>query len=435
MAHIAFDAEVPKLRRSMLDVECSMFLRILIAAASLIFCLTSSFAQGGFRWDGKINGQPVHLLLDTGSGVPILVTQPAAKRLGLKTKPIKDQEIVSAENIVELGATKAVLELPGRDGRKGYSGKAFVDIVEKSAALTVIGVDGVAGWPLIRRRITQFDAVKGEFHFLDEVPAEAKGWAKFTIRDVDWGTLELVSTKRDGRARIFVDTGDLVFGEDAIGVPQPLWQGLKRTYPNAPAWLTGNWSSDGALNATEYRWLSHFSIGPLQLTNVVVGTINPRFATNDILIGFDTLKGFGLIVDGRRHVAYLRPTAASEAGPRSERVVLFQPSNLRSKNLIANVVDGSSAYLAGIRNGDLLLGVDRQDLAQWLANPGANWAETNHSTPMGFLRLLKASSDIPPTAQTDLKLRRGTQTILATILQKSLTIAVTAGRTNTPASR
>ncbi len=38
--------------------------------------------------------------------------------------------------------------------------------------------------------------------------------------------------------------------------------------------------------------------------------------------------------------------------------------------LVARVVDGSAAYQAGVRDGDVLLKLDERDVATWRADPG-----------------------------------------------------------------
>ena len=103
--------------------------------ASLLW-LSSGFAQDCFRWDGKINGKPARLMLDTGyGGGEVFVFRSLADRLGLKRQGLE----VRNPDGISGWPTEAVVELPGWAGRTAVRIKGQLG-------------DRVCRWFLARRR-------------------------------------------------------------------------------------------------------------------------------------------------------------------------------------------------------------------------------------------------------------------------------------------
>ena len=144
---------------------------------------------------------------------------------------------------------------------------------------------------------------------------------------------------------------------------------------------------------------------------------------------FATLKRLDLIVDGEHGLAYLRPLKTPSPPPwfvSGLAPAIFVPRNSHANDLIAHVVDGSPAFEAGIRNGDILFKIDATDAAQWLANPGAKWC-INPQVPFP---MLMASSNSPAATKLELTLRRSGQTLKASVLQRAIMILVLPEGTN-----
>jgi hypothetical protein len=301
----------------------------------------------------------------------------------------------------------------------------------------MIRVDGVVGWPLICKRITRFDAKNGKYEFLRKVPKEATRWATFTVRTnlAEAGQmLALDVPKNDGsKGVIFIDTGSV--GDGGIGLSPQLWHQWQHAHPNVPRGLVrGSGLLSDSLTVEDRAWASRFSVGALELTDVVLGEVEPAvlsWAPNEFVatFGFATLKRLDLIVDGDHGLAYLRPLKTPMPPPSflsGGAPAIFVPRNSHANDLIAHVFDGSPAFEAGIRNGDILLKIGNRDIAQWLANPGEKWC----INPQMPIPTLMASSNSPAGTKLELTLRRGGQTFKANVLQRAIMIVPLPEGTN-----
>jgi hypothetical protein len=181
----------------------------------------------------------------------------------------------------------------------------------------------------------------------------------------------------------------------------------------------------------------------LELTNVTLDRLEPLpgWASNYVVakIGFETLKRFNLIVDGKHGVAYLQPSKlwkTAMADPLGPSLLsdgggaAFAPRDLHTDDLLAYVTDGGPAFEAGIRTGDILVKVDNQDVTQWLANPGGNWRFIR----MTHLARLESPTNSPPGRQIKLTLKRNDQTFQATVLQKNVVIIGSTNQIKAPSS-
>jgi hypothetical protein len=81
--------------------------------------------------------------------------------------------------------------------------------------------------------------------------------------------------------------------------------------------------------------------------------------------GMAALKRLDFIVDGKQRVAYLRPQKTPPLPQQHNRLgATFVPRDAKSEDLILHVANGSPAYEAGIRNGDVLLKVGGRDVTK-----------------------------------------------------------------------
>jgi hypothetical protein len=295
----------------------------------------------------------------------------------------------------------------------------------------VANVDGGIGWPLIRERITQFDARTGKFHFLAGVPKEANAWVKFTLltNQAEGEVLAFELPDRDdGKGVIFIDTG-AVGREGGIDLSPRRWKEWKAANPQT--WVGFRWRSwPSGLNVSEAAWASKISIGNLELSDIVVGQTDQAenwFSPKELVavLGYQALKHLDLIVEGKGLVAYLRPVKASVQPPlflRGSGGVVFASGNSQATDLIAHVTDGSPAFESGIRNGNVLSEVDNHSITQWLTNPGRSW------TVDQVAGSVVASGNVQAGAKVELTLRRGDQTFKTDVLQKDIVILAPLGK-------
>lgn len=385
-------------------------------------CLSAGFAQDCFSWDGKVSGNPVRLILDTGYGAgEIFVYRSLAERLGLKRQ---GPEVRNAQGIVGW-PTEAVVELPEWVGHKPVRIGGQMGVYDPPGTLRrVANVDGGVGWPLIRQRITRFDARAGKFHFLNKVPKEAQTWTKFPLLEgqTEGEVLALeVPDRNGGDGVIFIDTGSV--GEGGVDLSARKWVEWKARNPKAAKGFIYTSRLSG-LNMSEAAWADKILIGGLEFSDIIVAqTDQPQdsFSPKELfaVLRFQALKHLDLIVDGERRVAYLRPVKVLAPAPSflgGRGGALFAAGKSQPGDLVAHVVDGSPAFDAGIRNGDILSEIDNHSLTQWLSNPGQNWSVDP------LTGSLMASSNALAGANIELTLKRGEQTFETAVLQRDIVI-------------
>jgi S1-C subfamily serine protease len=128
-----------------------------------------------------------------------------------------------------------------------------------------------------------------------------------------------------------------------------------------------------------------------EVTPVHLALAAPPFEAS---FGLAALKRLDLIVDGTHGVAYLRPRKSRPPPYDHSRLgAVFVPRDAQSNDLVAQIVPGSPAEEAGIRNGDVLLRVGTLDVTEWRTNPN--------------VLPLSRFWEEPPGTRLDLTLRRG----------------------------
>src|SRR5208283_2607688 len=110
--------------------------------------------------------------------------------------------------------------------------------------------------------------------------------------------------------------------------------------------------------------------GALLLTDVPVGEANPAQFTlgaagYQASLGLAALKRLDMVVDGGHGVAYLRLRRADAPPYEHNRLgAVFVPPEVHQNDLVAHVVPHGPAYEAGIRDGDVLLKIDKLDVTE-----------------------------------------------------------------------
>ena len=432
---------------------------LILLAAGLWLTAVHAQEVECFRWDAKINGQPVRLILDTGCNAPVVLLRPAAERLGLK---LKSQLQPAGETSPAVWLTAdCTTDLPDWAYWGFWSHTLHLRMplaVSDSPAWVghEIPFDGFVGWPLVCRHITQLDATKRKFRFLKRLPKEATGWTKLPVRTVTpkpdevlfeipspngsktavgLSTLELELPNPDGsKGVILVDTGGLGGGVDLAPLE---WRAWKAAHTNAPTWLLAEWrEEDAGITVQERGWAAQFLLGPLKLTDVPVEeeAVLPflDLAAKDYVarLGFEALKRLDCILDGQHGLAYLRPkTTSSPPLIFGQCHVAFAPRGTNAVNLVATVIEGSAAFKAGIRSGDVLVKIDHQEVAQWRMHPGENWSTKPHP---GFVWVPATNS--AAGTKLALSLKRGDRTFDATVARRGIAIVAPPPQTNSPPS-
>jgi C-terminal processing protease CtpA/Prc len=114
-----------------------------------------------------------------------------------------------------------------------------------------------------------------------------------------------------------------------------------------------------------------------------------------------------LIIDGNLGLAYLRPKPGPPTAYDHNRLgAVFVPPDMEGGDLAARVLEGSPAYEAGIRNGDVLLKVGDLDATKWRTDPKV----------LPLTRFWER----PPGTRLELTLKRGTETLKITAVLRQI---------------
>ena len=352
----------------------------------------------------RINGTSAHLIVDTGSGLPITLFSPSLAKFGMK--------------IVERGS-------PATDTKPGrvvpdVSQPCKIEVFGKtfhSVKLPVLPIppwaggeeeDGIVGWSAIRSNVWWLSLAERAIAPLETVPSDALTWTKFSIVEDD---NQLSLRFADAAApvpRIIIDTGNA----SGLMLPPPKWREWSTTHSTAPRTLDTDWMFGSPTSLKEESWADEIHVGNLVLHDIPVMEAEPAYVRTaapreDIVVmGLGALKRIDLVLDGEHGVAYARASGAPAPPYKHNRIGAdFIPADENSSELIAHVLAGSPAAEAGIREGDQLLQVDGQDMADWRTHPK---------------RLDAIKSYYPPGTEFSVTLKRGDQIIRTTITTRDI---------------
>lgn len=112
-------------------------------------------------------------------------------------------------------------------------------------------------------------------------------------------------------------------------------------------------------------------------------------------LGVAALKRLELIIDNQHNVVRFQPVQSPPLPYQHNRLgAVFIPSNSNSTNLIACVANGSPAYNAGIRDGDILLNKEVNGNFELL--PGTKFELTLKRDGKVFTTTAVLSNILPP---------------------------------------
>jgi hypothetical protein len=311
--------------------------------------------------DGKVNGRPVRLALDTGAE-DIVLFGAAAARLKLKVHwPSPNAPVPagrtrtgrSEECSVSIGRFSArrrlaVARLPGSSRR-------------------LFAADGVVGWAVVRKNLLHFRVADGRVAALSELPANRGEWTTYRmLKDLPILAFD-ASGRDDANAVILVDTGDP--GGVALSAGQ--WQRWRRANAERPATLTAAVTLHAGLVVSELCWADRITLGTVAIRDVPVTRSAPSGIEGyQATLGLFALTRLEMIADWRTATLHVRPVRGRNwAYPYNRLGAVFVPGGRKGNDLVAHVVEGSPAHEAGIRSRDVLLAIDGLDVTHWRTEP------------------------------------------------------------------
>jgi hypothetical protein len=372
-------------------------MRVGVSRFVCVICFWALTAQGSderILLNATINGKSARLVFDTGASDLILFRR-GAERLGLEvTEPPRDLQVAPGE--VPAGRTQECEFVLGithtRTSFRVFEPPSFLHM----------GVDGAVGWQPIRYNTIQIDASQKTATWLTNAPPEAATWLKFKIRSQSRVLSLEIPAREDKPGVLTMDTGSSC----GVALSPEEWRAWRAAHTNQPTTLLAGYMPGAGTVVMEESWAKALTFGPLVLTEVPVMPANvaeqamgsPGFEAS---LGLAALKRLDLIIDGNLGIAYLRPRNTPPPPYDHNRLgAVFVPPDMQGGDLVAHLINGSPAYEAGIRNGDVLLKVGDLDVTKWRTDP----------TVLPLTRFWER----PPGTRLDLTLKRGARTFTST---------------------
>lgn len=310
--------------------------------------------------EARINDKRLRLFLDTGASHFILF-RPVAERLGLRiTNPPETSKPTA-------GTIAAGVTEPCKLTLWNTSINTRFRVVDAPQGIHS-DMDGVLGWLPLQSNVFFFDGARESVKIAKEVPPETLTWMKFPLSTNNMG-LEIDLPGPDRVSRIIVDTGM----QGGVFLNAARWRDWISGHSNQPSTMSAVFNVHDGLVTKRESWAEELSLGPLRIRSVPVSEASAVYSTIpgfEAALGVYALRRLDLVVDGPNKVAYARPVDTPASPYRHNRLgAVFVPRDMQSDPLVALVIKGSPADLAGIRNGDLLLKIGDLDTSKWRSNP------------------------------------------------------------------
>ncbi|MEO6567586.1 MAG: aspartyl protease family protein [Opitutaceae bacterium] len=318
--------------------------------------------------DVKLNGQPLSLAFDTGAGGLVIFRSVAEKR-GLKIEPPPEGTQVKPGE-VSMGLTEPVtLELAEQTFPN-----TRLNVLDTLSALPPMDIDGVVGWPNLRKNIWALSGSTLHMTGLAALPPETAKWVKLReVPEQDLLHLELPRGTQQKPSYLSIDTG----ADFGVALSAEAWKKWRAANPNRPVTIEAYYMPSRDLIISEYAWADEIEVGGLKLAGLTVREMNEvetviGLPDKTAVLGLGAMLRMESVLDGQNGFAYFHPLNTPPRNPVHNRLgAIFVPKDPKTTDdLIAHVAKGSPAEKAGVRNGDILLKIDELDVTPWRTQPG-----------------------------------------------------------------
>jgi len=331
------------------------------AAALLVGCQNSP--EDRLWVDSSINNQPVHLFADTGSTISMLRSS-AVEKLGLKTtappsRPNLPPGTLSFP-VTELGN----LSFFNSTDRIHFGEQDMPEYIRFDA-------DGVVGWSELRRKILLFDAIARQIQPLDKLPDDIAGWTRLRVFPSREMLIMEMPMPGGSLGLIYVDTGN----PSGVGLSPEHWQAWSAAHPGVQKTMRIYYTPGAGVVTCEQSWAREISLGSLTLTDTPVEEGDPVTTRaggprHVATLGLAALRRLDFILDGPQNVVYLRPKNTPPMPFEHNRLgAVFTLLGPDGESLVAHVADGTPAYQAGLRNGDIITKINNVYRLNWEKHP------------------------------------------------------------------
>lgn len=336
----------------------------------------------------KVNEMPMRFGFDTGAGIETLIWRDVSEMLGVKTtRPDASLKIAPGE--IRAGLSEP-LALQFMGATLPNTRVAVVD----GPSFAKWQIQGFIGWPGVRNNIWIIDLSHGQMGLLPELP-DVSDWLKYPIVQGAATLLMQVPVGADHKPGIVsIDTGS----PDGVSLAPTLWAGWRAAHPTQPLTYEGNVMLATGYNALEMTAAYEWSIDRLTFNEILLEQANP---TDLALHGTDYVATFGLgalrkfrvIIDGKNGFVYFRRSdRATPLGDYNRLGAVFLPVDTAATKWTAKVLPETPAWQAGLRNGDILVAINRQDIRHWRQRPGT-WPPLANLPPSGSPMEIEVNRD------------------------------------------
>ncbi|MDB6093658.1 MAG: hypothetical protein JWM32_1220 [Verrucomicrobia bacterium] len=314
--------------------------------------------------EANINRRRVHFALDTGTGVPVALSQRSAENLGLTVTP-PSPNFTPVPGEVAAGSTEPFsLFIFGNEYPR------VQPLVVEMPDYLKDEFDGLLGFPAFKELVMLFDLPHRQIGPIGKAP-KSWGWKKLRLPRGD--TQLVLESKRRFSSKtesILIDTGS----KSGISLSAPKWQAWRNAHPRAPATLDAYYKPAAGLVVREVALADTFDFYGVTLHNIWVTRSDSADVRRDgveysACLGIFALKQMGLVTDPKAGFAYLRAERPiPEVFPHNRLGAVFVPKS-ENDDLDAHVAPGTPADLQGIRTGDVLRKIDDLDVTFWRTDP------------------------------------------------------------------
>jgi hypothetical protein len=369
----------------------------------------------------QINGQKAHLVFDTGADTTVLFRK-SAERLGMK---IIEPALTGAPANVVPGR---VLVKNSEPVRLTFGGKDVMTSFKILDAKVSIAFDGILSWNDFQGNLMRIDGASGTVTFLGKLPAGVEQWPHWKLVDRSkrnlgskWLGFEISSL--NGRpGAVYIDTG----ADQGISLSARQMEAWKAANPNPAVTMDADYCpglADGLVVHDVY-WATNLKLTDgLSFSNVAISICfdsEAHIPNYDARLGMFAITQMDIIVDRLNKTIYIKPAVGKSNAPyyNYNRIgAVFTPRSLTGGDLIARVLKDSSAYEAGVRDGDVLTKIGNLDATKWTTDP--------RILPLGRFWSQPAGNKI------NIECRRGDQILKFTITMKEI-FPGPASKNNTP---
>lgn len=303
----------------------------------------------------EIKGESYRFLLDTGA--PNAISKELADKLTIdKKKSFRtvdsqgnqlDLDYVKVENI-KIGAAQFT------------NTTAAIADFNQIDAIACLNIDGLIGANLMRKAYWQIDNKNGVIRIASSlnrlIRSSVENSIPFTTNVSGSPYLNLKIGKTEIK-RLTLDTGSVGF----LSTSNSCYNELKETDQIKAERTAFGASSVGLFGASKDDTIkqvlvNELTLGDLSLSDQVIELKNAKSS----LLGMSFLRNYLITIDWKSNMLYLSPqTSLNNLYAETFGISLFRKEE---KLVVAMITDGSSAQLAGMKIGDIILQVNDIDV-------------------------------------------------------------------------